>query len=282
MVSKIEFILQSIHGRPFSGDLRYSADGEAKPVILFIHGFKGFKDAMHFNAMADRFAASGFVVMKINLSHNGTDPENPMDFVDLEAFSNNNLSIEMDDIGVALDFIETGDLPLDEREVDRANIYLMGHSRGGAVAILKTSEDQRIKKIVTWAAVTDIEKFWGKDVLKEWEKMKTYYILNMRTGQQMPLKYQIVEDFNENGDRFKVPKQVKNVKVPFLAIHGDSDETVPLESLKVLTKNNSKVLTHIIPNATHTFGGKHPWEDEELPEEAEELLSVAIEFLKKS
>jgi pimeloyl-ACP methyl ester carboxylesterase len=134
--------------------------------------------------------------------------------------------------------------------------------------------------LVTWAAVTDFEKFWGEDVLKEWKKMKTYYILNLRTGQQMPLNYQIVEDFLKNGDRFIIPKRVKKINVPFMAVHGDSDETVPLDSLKVLTKANSKVKSVVINNATHTFGGKHPWEDEELPEEAEVLLAVTTAFLK--
>ncbi|MFY0628024.1 MAG: alpha/beta hydrolase [Reichenbachiella sp.] len=280
MISRFDFVLQSKHGRDFSGDVRFVEDGKLKSVILFVHGFKGFKDALHFNALADRFAENGFVMAKMNMSHNGTDPDHPMEFVDLEAFSNNNFTIELDDIDVVLDYIESEKFPIKAEEIDKSEIYLMGHSRGGGICILKACEDSRIKKLVTWAAVTDIEKLWGKDVLEEWKKLKTYYISNMRTGQQMPLNYQIIEDFESSGDRFKIPKQVRKLKIPYLAIHGDADETVELDSLKVLTKANSKIKTHIIPNATHTFGGKHPWEDEDLPLESEELLNASVDFLK--
>ena len=50
--------------------------------------------------MADRFADAGFVFVKFNLSHNGTTIEHPIDFVDLEAFGNNNFAKELDDLGV--------------------------------------------------------------------------------------------------------------------------------------------------------------------------------------
>lgn len=280
MISKTDFILQSKHGRPFDGDIRYVADNQPKPIVLFIHGFKGFKDALHFNALADRFAENGLAFAKINLSHNGTHPDSPEEFVDLTAFSDNNFEIELDDVEVVLDFIQSDDFPIPKEEIDTNQIYLIGHSRGGGIAIIKACEDDRVKKLVTWSAVTDFEKFWGEEVLKEWKKVETYYVNNLRTGQQMPLKYQIVENYQENIDRFRIAKRVKGLKSPFLAIHGDSDETVPVESLKVLTKANSKISFHIVEGAGHTFGGKYPWDEDELPEETEDLLKVSISFLK--
>ena len=53
------------HGRAFEADATYQADARAKPVVVFVHGFKGFKDWGHFPLLADFFAAQGFVFVKL-------------------------------------------------------------------------------------------------------------------------------------------------------------------------------------------------------------------------
>jgi hypothetical protein len=53
---KIDFVLESGHGnRPFSVDARLQMTNKPKPVVVFVHGFKGFKDWGHFNLLADHF-----------------------------------------------------------------------------------------------------------------------------------------------------------------------------------------------------------------------------------
>ena len=81
--------------------------------------------------------------LKFNFSHNGTTIENPSDFVDLEAFGNNNFCIELDDLNFVIDWISTcNDF---KHEININDIHLLGHSRGGAISILKSNEDKRIK-----------------------------------------------------------------------------------------------------------------------------------------
>lgn len=278
---KKEHILTSRHDkRPFGIDYRYVPDGSRKPVVLFIHGFKGFKDAMHFNVIADEVAQAGFVYVKMNVSHNGVTPEHPQDFVDLEAFANNNFSIELDDIHVVLDFIQNDGLEIGSDEVDLKQLYLAGHSRGGAVSILKACQDTRIKKLVTWAAVSDLERFWSLQFLEEWKKKGVQYVQNARTKQDMPLNYQMVEDFERDPERFRIGSQLTNLDIPFLAIHGDQDETVPVESLLMLKSFYPAIETLKIAGAGHTFGGKHPWEESNLPEHTQQLVERMISFLK--
>lgn len=281
MMVKKENILHALHSdRRFGVDYRFEADGVKKPVILFVHGFKGFKDAMHFNVMADQMAATGFVFMKMNLSHNGVTPEHPMDFVDLEAFGQNNFTKELDDISVALDAIEAQKLGIPAEEFDIENIFLIGHSRGGSVSILKACEDSRVKKVVSWAAVPDLASFLSIDFVKEWKEKGVQYIKNGRTHQDMPMYYQMAEDFEANRERFDISIQLKRLKVPFKAIHGDEDETVPVESLLLFKQHYPAVQTHRIVGASHTFGGKHPWESNELPAHSTELINETIHFLK--
>ena len=52
-------ILQSKHGRPFLADVYYTANADKKPVVIFNHGFKGFKDWGPFNLVAEKFAQAG-------------------------------------------------------------------------------------------------------------------------------------------------------------------------------------------------------------------------------
>ncbi|UOQ74779.1 alpha/beta hydrolase family protein [Hymenobacter cellulosilyticus] len=129
----VEFLLSSPHHeRPFAADARFRPDGHPKPVVVFVHGFKGFKDWGHFNVLADYFAAHGFVFVKLNLSHNGVVPGGTGDLEDLEAFGRNNFSLELGDLGCLLDYLTGPASVLPAAEADLSRIYLVGHSRGVA------------------------------------------------------------------------------------------------------------------------------------------------------
>ena len=69
-MKNIEFTLESkFNRRKFRADATFLPDDHAKPVILFNHGFKGFKDWGPFNLMASKFAEAGFVFIKMNFSY---------------------------------------------------------------------------------------------------------------------------------------------------------------------------------------------------------------------
>ena len=96
MIKKLNNILiQGSEGKPILIDATFKANNFQKAVVVFCHGFKGFKDWCHFNLISDAFALAGYAVLKFNFSHNGGTLEQPIDFPDLEAFANNNFSIEM-------------------------------------------------------------------------------------------------------------------------------------------------------------------------------------------
>src|SRR5699024_8572931 len=162
-----------------------------------------------------------------NLSHNGTTPEHPTDFADLEAFGQNNFSIELDDMGTMIDYFYSADCMVPGEEMNTDIIFLLGHSRGGGMALLKAAEDDRIKAVVTLAAVSDLEKRWPEDFQKKWQEEGVQYVFNGRTKQNMPLYYQLFENLKANKDRLDIPEAIKKLKKPALIIHGTADETVP-------------------------------------------------------
>ncbi len=146
------YILESENKKPILLDVFYKKDGQKKAILIFSHGFKGFKDWGHFNTLGERMAKEDFVFIKFNFSHNGTTLEHPEHFDDLEAFGNNNYSLELEDLNRVMDWTTSTSLLRDEIVADK--IYLLGHSRGGGISILKAAEDSRVKKLVTWASVS--------------------------------------------------------------------------------------------------------------------------------
>lgn len=271
-----QILRSSNHDRPFALDIRWEETGGGqRPVVLFVHGFKGFKDWGPFNVMADYFAKQGMVFAKLNLSHNGTTIDIPIDFPDLEAFGNNNFSIELDDIGVAIDFL--CDAPV-EIPVDPSKLFLIGHSRGGGLVLLKAREDERVKKVSTWAAVSDYQAFLSVVDVNEWKESGVRYIYNGRTKQDMPMYYQIYEDLMANLDRLDILSAVKSLQQPLLIVHGLDDETVPLKSAQQLHTSKADSQLYLVPKGSHTFGGYHPYDKLELIEPLKEVVDKTIGF----
>lgn len=277
-MQKTEIVLDGSKRKPISIDIRYNKTDQLKPVIIFCHGFKGFKDWGHFNLIADEFAKQDFVFVKFNFSYNGTTLENPVDFADLDAFGNNNFSIELDDLDVVIDYIEVN---AEQYEGNKNAIYLIGHSRGGGIATLKTHEDSRIKKLVTWASVKDVADFFINQDLEKWKNEGLIYTLNARTQQKMPLYYQIYENYIENKNRLDIPKAAANISVPWLILHGTNDESVPLYFAEILHQLNKRSEFSGIEDANHSFGGQHPWNSIQLPDDSTILTDRTIAFFKR-
>lgn len=275
---KEEFVLEADYGKYIYGDITRSDEIEDKGMVIFAHGFKGFKDWGHFNLVADKFAIAGLPFIKFNFSHNGTTKENPIDFVDLEAFANNNFSKELNDLGKVIDWAEKY---VQSSSGNKFPIYLMGHSRGGGVAILKAHEDQRINKLVTWSAVSDFQVRFPKD-MERFKAEGVVYVPNARTNQNMPLYYSFVEDFHLNHKRLHVPGIIGKITIPYLIIHGMDDEAVPFWEAENL--HNHCKTSELLPikGAGHTFGGKHPWEEDSLPIASDEITGRSIDFFLRN
>ena len=284
MPARASFILTGLrHGRPFAADATYRADGRAKPVVVFVHGFKGFKDWGHFPLLADFFAEQGFVFVKLNLSHNGVVVGGTGDLEDLDAFGRNNFSIELDDLGQLLDALHApGTTPLPPAELDLGRLCLVGHSRGGALVLLKAAEDARVRAVATWAAIADIDQRWDPAVLAEWQRSGTLWVPNSRTGQPLPMHYQIVEDYQAHRPRLDVLENVATrLPQPLLLVHGDADETVPLAAAHALRAAKPAAELLLVPGGTHMFGGAHPWPAAALPAAAAFVAGRTADFFRR-
>lgn len=275
-LSKVEGLLKN-NERDILYDITYCKEFTSRLIpVIFIHGFKGYKDWGAFNLVANEFAKHGFLFLKFNFSHNGTNKDNSTEFVDLEAFGNNNFSLELSDLDAIINLVEKEYSGL----ADFGNLTLMAHSRGGATAIIKTAEDLRIKRLVTWASVGTIKDRLPRLNKTEFERTNVLYLPNARTNQQMPIYYQFVEDYYKNENRFNLLCRARAIEIPVLLIHGAMDETVGLNEANELKEAIYNVELEIIENGDHSFGAAEPWLKESLPKALKEVVAKSIDFMK--
>jgi pimeloyl-ACP methyl ester carboxylesterase len=280
MEIKENIVLDRGDKKPILIDVFSSKESVNQPVVIFCHGYKGFKDWGAWNLMGEHLAKAGFYFIKFNFSHNGGTIENPIDFPDLEAFGNNNYTKELDDLNDVLNWATL--YFKDNENIDTNAVNLIGHSRGGGIAIIKASEDNRITKLITLASVSDLGRRTATvGNLKEWEESGVKYVVNGRTKQQMPHYYQFYTDFKANEERLNIKCAEENLKIPHLIIHGDNDTSIPINEAKELHKWNPKSKLEIIEGADHVFNVKHPWNHSELSNELEKTVKAISVFLSK-
>lgn len=263
-------------------DVFYKENQNPKPIIIFCHGYKGYKDWGAWDLVAEKFAEEGFFFLKFNFSLNGGTLQDPIDFPDLESFANNNFSRELEDLDSVIDlFSSTNRFG---NEVDLNSISLIAHSRGAGIILIKTAEDSRIKNVLTWAGVSDFKARFqiGSTSFNKWKKEGITYVENSRTKQQMPHYFQFFEDFEANEKRFTIKLAVEKIKVPMLIVQGSDDPTVIEAEARQLNKWNPKSELEIIKNGDHSFGTIHPWKEENLPPYLQIVVDKSIAFLKNS
>lgn len=273
--------LQGADGRPITLDVFFETDKDSRPVLIYAHGFNGFKDWGNFDLIATSFAKAGFAMVKFNFSHNGTTPGQPDEFADLVAFGNNNYSKQLKDLLQVTNWICDNENPY-SKAFDTNNIFLIGHSMGGGIAILFAGEDSRIKKLVTWAAVSECKTPWGNwsaQRRKDWKETGVQYYTNTRTNQQMPLYYQLYEDFENNKERLDIENAIKRLQIPILICHGSLDIAVPEEEAYQLQEWQPSAELFIV-ESNHVFDRQHPWIVTYLPGAMEQVVEKNISFLK--
>jgi pimeloyl-ACP methyl ester carboxylesterase len=275
MIKKENYNIPGAKGRGMLADITYDTRHKNAPVVIFAHGFKGFKDWGAHNLVANYFAEHGFKYLKFNFSHNGTTADKPTEFADLIAFSDNTFSIELEDLHDVIDFVCNGS---SMKAVP--GVYLIGHSMGGGISIIQTAEDDRVRRLVTMASISAFGNLWPKEAEEQWKLSGIMYMPNKRTGQEMPLKASLLDDLRNYPGRLDILAKAAQIKQPWLIVHGDEDTTVPLSHAKELYKANKQSKLKIIKGGDHTFNATQPYSKDTLPKELLEFCNLTIDFFK--
>jgi pimeloyl-ACP methyl ester carboxylesterase len=234
-------------------------EAPGKNTILFIHGFKGFKDWGFFPYSANYFMDKGFNAITFNFSHNGIE-ENPLEFTRLDKFAANTVSREVYEAAALIDGIRSGFFG---QELKNTKIGVIGHSLGGAVSIALTNlRMKEISAIALWASIAESNRYTERQ--KEiWRSEGYFEFLNTRTNQVMRLNVEFLNDLEDNSEGLlNLKLAVHNMICPLFIAHGGQDLTVPVEDGKKLYEWSNKERTElfILPTSGHTFDVQHPFE----------------------
>jgi dienelactone hydrolase len=235
-------------------DVRAAGRAEARPAVVIVHGFKGFKDWGFFPPLAERLARAGFTAVSFNMSGSGVDAAGQATLP--ERFSRNTYGAELADLAAVIDALEEGRLGA----VPPTALGLVGHSRGGGIAVLQTARDRRVRALVTWAAIADIGR-WDSREREEWRARGYLDVVNARTGQVIPLSTAVLDEIDSRPPELDIQRAAAAVAVPWLIIHGTGDDSVPVEDAVWLHRASGRDSTKLvtIPGGNHGFGAGHPW-----------------------
>lgn len=241
------FVLERKGKRPILIDWTVPVE-DVKGVVLFSHGFKGYKDWGDWNTVASEFAHKGLVFVKFNFSCNGGTMNEPIDFPDLDAFGENSYWKEQIDLKEMIDWT-----------VNKFNqkVHLIGHSRGGA-AVLLQSGNEKVLTVTSWAGVSDFMSRLKKDEIEKWEKGETVFVLNGRTKQEMPMSSVFYDDLMIHRSDLDIESIVRSAQKRTLAIHCKDDLAVSYMDSLNLEKWNENTKAIILENGGHTFEMVHP------------------------
>ncbi len=259
-VTRTSFALTASDGETLHADARRpDQPSGALPVVIFVHGFKGFKEWGSIPHICESMARRGFYTISFNFSHNGVEG-NSEEFTRLDKFAANTFSREVRELRELIDAISDGTIPHADR-ADAARIALIGHSRGGGIALLEAARDARVKALAAWASVADFNRYSDAQ-RRRWREAGVFETKNMRTGQIMRLNVSLLDDLETNIALLDIPAAATSLGRPLLVLHGEQDLTVKIADGERLGSLGEPTLTEFvpIPRTNHTFGAVHPFQ----------------------
>ena len=251
---RLPFSRQPRPGDTLRGDVRIPDGPPPRAAVVLVHGFKGFKDWGFFPWVAEQLVGAGYAVVTFNFSRNGVAGD-PGRITDLDRFAANTLSLEQEELRAVLSEALDGDLlPRRPRRV-----ALLGHSRGGGHAVLAAAAEPRVEALVTWAGVAHFDR-WTQETRTLWLAEGQVWVLNQRTGEQMPVGVALLEDFEARRSELDVARSAKRVRARWLILHGTEDLTVWPGDAETLARANPGAKLQRVQGAGHTFEIREPFE----------------------
>jgi len=213
---------------------------EKAPGIVMFHGFTGNRTEAHrlFVQVARRLSKSGFIVLRFDFRGSGdSDGE----------FEDMTVPDEVCDAEKALTFL------IEQRNVDKERVGVLGLSMGGRVAAILASKDERVKFAILYSPALGPlkEKFFSQMDKKKLEKLNSGEPIEVSSG------WYLKKEFFETVD-YIIPLNIMDrIKVPILIVHGDKDEVIPLEEAlmgyELIRNSNEKNELYIVKGGDHTF-----------------------------
>lgn len=240
------FTIESSEGLPITGDI--DAPERPRALVIVVHGFKGFKDWGFFPWLAQRLLHHQLAVCRFNMSRSGIG-DDPETFGRLDLFADDTYSTQLDDLRRVVAHAQA--------EFPKCPTFLLGHSRGGGIALLGAQDVPRLRGVIAWSPISRVDR-WDEPTIKQWRADGYREELNQRTKQRMRMSTRILDDYEANRERLDIRAAAAALRAPLLVIHGRRDESVPVEEGRLLASTARDASLVVVERAGHTFNAIHP------------------------
>jgi len=264
----------SSDGYPLRG-FAHLPEGDPAPAVLVVHGFKGYANWGFFPLVCERLAEAGLAAVRFNLSTSGVG-EDGHSFSDRERFEHGTVSREIEDILLVADLAARGELP--GAPTRPGPLGLLGHSRGGGMAVLAAAADPRVASLVLWASIATVQRY-DENQIAALRKRGHMRVENARTGDVFRIRLDLLDDIEKNAEELDIFSAAASLEIPTLVIHGSGDEAVPYAEALALIGALGECGSFLpMEGAGHTFGAAHPMPDV-MPLALEEVFEASVTHL---
>lgn len=278
MIMKKKISINLEHGN--IDGIYMEAQIESPPLVIITNGHNGFYNYGMFPYLQEKLFEKGISSYSYNFSFGGVQGDSDY-FKELDKYEKNCMRLEVLDLcGIVNNLSNSG-----IKYTPLTKLYLLAHSLGGIPTMFATEKLQDRINIDGLILISTIKTLdvWPLAMIEEWKKNKIYYLKNSRTKQDLPQGYEFLTEILKSETDWNVESVIKKIKSKFLIVHGEKDEAVPVEHSQTLfewvNKTGLKSELYIIPNATHTYNTKHPFE--ESSDELNNMIEIVTRWINK-
>ena len=225
-----------------------------KPIIILCHGFSASKNSHTYVRLQEILNKYQISTFRFDFFGHG---ESEGKFEDIT------ISEAVDDILNAIKFL---------KNQGYTKIGLVGSSFGGIASLMAASKTDDLFILALKSPVSNYEEkeyaTKSKEELEEWRNRGFRYYVS-GDGRKLKLNYTFFEDFKNNNGY----EAAKKIKIPTLIVHGDNDESVPIEQSKKTASLIENCKSEIIEGADHRYSK---------PEDFEKMLDLISKFIIES
>jgi dienelactone hydrolase len=245
-------------GLPIRGDVHLPEGTGPFPVVVGVHGFKGFRNWGFWPHIAAGLADAGVACVRYDMSHNGVGA-NGLEFDEEHLFAANTWGREEEDLGCVLDIVRGGDVP-EAENLAPERLGLIGHSRGGGLVVERTAQDEGVRACVTLAAIATLARF-PPELMERGRSQGFIPIVNTRTGQTLRFGKDAIAELDAREELHDLASSfASRIQVPTLVCHGTADTGVSPDDGRRLAAATPHASLELFEGADHVLDCRHPWQ----------------------